>query len=115
MSGTSKYIRRAKVELSVISNAIKEELHYIMLGGYSIKLTSIRMQQLHKSKICSVCGIEGTFWGVESHWDTPDIAHTNLYAVSVNGSDVLMCKARVLNEAKEVSYVTKCTQCLSKK
>lgn len=88
--------------------------------GKQFKTQSQRMQLFFiKGTVCATCGIEGTFFSLETHSEKVP-PHLNLYAIDENGNDILMTKDHIHPKSKgglnEISnYQTMCSPCNFKK
>ncbi len=105
---------------SMITN--REFETFLLFGkNVNVKSTSIRLQTLARSHVCSSCGLEGKFFSVEFHTNSKDNApHINMYATRSDGSEVLMtCDhtlARSLGGTDSLdNTTTMCTKCNGKK
>ena len=52
--------------------------------GHMVKMGSGRLKTFVRSTVCAKCGIEGEYFAVERHRETP-VFHLNLYAVDDDG------------------------------
>lgn len=92
----------------------------VLPDGKEFKTGSHRLV-LFKTKgvVCTVCGIEGEIYVLESH--SPHVPpHLNLYAVKENGKRVLMTKDHTIPKSKGgrnqlENYTTMCSPCNGKK
>ncbi len=111
----SKYIRRTRLDLSDVSKRMDAGDTHFLSDGYTIKLSSIRLETLHNSAACTCCGVEGEYWAVESLRATPGQAHINMYARHKNGHEVMICKKSIMTPIGVApKYVTMCWDCIKK-
>jgi 5-methylcytosine-specific restriction endonuclease McrA len=75
-------------------------------NGHPVKMDSLRYQLFFSQGVtCVECGIEGEYFALESNKDTcvnqeNPYYHFNLYAVDVNGKEVLMTKDHIIPKSK---------------
>lgn len=120
-------IRFSDYDVSIVFDAMSNKGKYARLpDGNKFKRRSPRLV-LFKSKgvECAECGIQGSFFALESH--SPDVSpHLNLYAVVDNGGnkedikEVLMTKDHIFPRSKGggdvmENYQTMCSPCNAKK
>lgn len=84
--------------------------------GHAVKMNSLRYKVFKKFGIkCVSCGIEGQFFAMEAH-PKSTCFHFNLYALDVEGNEVLMTKDHIIPKkegGKDVleNLQTMCTIC----
>lgn len=91
--------------------------------GLKVKMDSDRYITFAKKGIrCAICGIEGKYFALEQHYknNNSDRWHFNLYALDLNGNEILMTKDHIIpksNKGKNHidNYQTMCTICNVKK
>lgn len=92
--------------------------------GYSVKVSSARMECFRRNQTCVTCGITGTMFALESH--TGEAPHLNFYHVMApgrpggQGKKILMTKDHVIPRSKgggnsQDNLQTMCTKCNSRK
>ena len=89
------------------------------LDGDFVNFSSQRLQVFaQKGCACVVCGVVGTFYAKERHKSVkkPPPYHLNLYAVDVEGKEVLMTKDHIVPKADNGkdcmnNYQPMCTVC----
>lgn len=91
-----------------------------MMDGDLIRMDSHRYWTFKKKGICCVeCGIEGKFFAKEKHIEINNY-HFNLYAVDVDGIEVLMTKDHIIPKSRGGSdhidnYQPMCRRCNKEK
>jgi hypothetical protein len=117
MKGRNMYVKEIfqKEEIFPYINSDKEFIY----EEKTIGTTSIRLKTFSKSCKCIECGLEGTFFKLESSAkdDTP---HFNLYGISEFGNDVLFTKDHIIPKsvggADSIENMqTMCAVCNNKK
>ena len=67
---------------------------YQTIGNCNVKLSSDRYVVFKNSLSCVKCGITGTYFAIEKNRSDFNY-HLNLYAIDVNGEEVLMTKDHI--------------------
>ncbi|MDD2230582.1 MAG: hypothetical protein PHY48_14440 [Candidatus Cloacimonetes bacterium] len=79
-------------------------------NGVTVKMKSLRYDTFRESTSCHVCGIRGTYMGLDSGQgcNQKNRGHFNLYATDTEGKEVLMTKGSKLDPR---GYKTTCAVC----
>lgn len=119
----NNYVRAGVITLGEGICFIENEEPVIMLFDHLIRTGSIRLKTFARDRgVCSICGLEGTHFAVESNttYYTPKAYHLNLYAIDGVGDEVLMTRDHVHPKSKGGSNgldnsQTACRVCNEKK
>ena len=77
--------------------AAEQECKNFFVKGHKLKTSSLRYQIFSRSLTCSLCGIKGNFFAIETNKE--EAPHANLYAVK-DGKEILMTKDHIIPTSK---------------
>jgi hypothetical protein len=111
-------IRIKEFSINEVVELIKSRKEETIIDGFKVHLTSDRYKCfVEKGFKCVNCGLEGTFFALETTIDDQKInrAHFNLYAIK-DGKEILMAKDHVIPKSKNGkdhidNYQTMCSPC----
>ena len=94
-------------------NRLKERRDF---DGDMVKVSSDRLYTFQQSHVCYKCGIAGEFFVKEKHSPKDVSFHMNLYAIDVNGEELLMTKDHIIPRSMggknhPNNYQTMCVRC----
>lgn len=100
----------------ILPLATREEIQ-LEFNGYWVWMNSQRYEVFQQSRICVICGLEGTFMALERNFhNPPERAHFNLYGIDAEGKEVLFTKDHIIPRSKGgisfiTNYQTMCMRC----
>jgi len=91
----------------------------VNFDGHMVNMASDRLKLFFNNHTCIMCGIEGSFFALESNNESEGY-HFNLYALDSLGNEILMTKDHIIPKShggknRIDNYQTMCTKCNSLK
>lgn len=119
----SQYIRVAKFNLNEVLPFIGRGCAPRVYAGKTVKMNHLRYEVFkHSGTRCKKCGIKGVFFALEKDKCVEGEAgyHLNLYALSSEGTEILMTKDHILPKSRggrdNISNLqTMCIKCNNEK